>query len=977
MDVNGKQMVYMALLEASSQDTDVLKRGEAKLKSWEVQPGFYTTLCDIFLNTTLQENARWLATLYFKNGIDKYWRTTAPNGISPEEKTVLRSRLLDCLNQPINQLANQMAIIISKIARFDCPKEWPDLIDILFNNMKNTNNLIKHRAVLYLYHVVKSLSTKRLIGDRKLFHDLSSAIYSSVLNYWNSSMIEFGNMASNGQGDVKDILSVLMLCSKVLRKLTELGFAKPHQSQDVSQFISLIFERVKLMLEYRAMTKDDCLRQLLEKIITVLIKTLLTMLEQHPLAYVPFIQASLEFSFYYGFTPEGSRFMFPEALIRSLNLMKIILTCTEYRKYRPNEITADSKYENLILAHQIKTEFFTDAILDTVIRKLASEYFLLSQEDLSCWQTNPESFISDEGGECWKYNLRPCTESLFMAITREFSDPVTEIVCSLVEDCRSPVISNDINAVLKKDAIYTAFGLSVFDLYMEVCFDSWFRDVLIPELHDKSSNNRILRRKISWLISRWTGIRFSTSLRPLLYSEMIKLLEPDEDMVVKLTTCFSMKQIIDDFDFDSSVFVDFLPQYFHLLYVLLEEVSECETKMRVLHVLSFILERVGWSIAPHLDSLIQYLPLLWQHSADHNMLKSTIVSTLTSIVKGLKKRCTSMSSFICMVVEYSLDFNQDGHVYLLDNGLQLFLAFVENVSSDNGADILKLFDRVLPVLEMTYSEHLVLVCSITRAFILLTPDLFMQMYSDKLVASFKNHMYTGSVLGVYELCVRINPVTTVQYFRQPLQCIVEYACGVSENGDKNTTIGPLCFCIISRLIIHSLDTFGQLMLSVSENLKVSFDYLFTDLLKTWLKEVPYVPLIPKRKLWCIAFITLLSLKSEVIFVHFNPIVNAITDAIDEVISSEASDSYLESIIPSCVYDVIDPNYCEDKSEHDNRGLDLDINDVVETVDLLKYFRSKIETLKNELGNDFIRLTNALDKVIIEKIQSYSLYVPPL
>lgn len=48
------------------------------------------------------------------------------------------------------------------------------------------------------------------------------------------------------------------------------------------------------------------------------------------------------------------------------------------------------------------------------------------------------------------------------------------------------------------------------------------------------------------------------------------------------------------------------------------------------------------------------------------------------------------------------------------------------------------------------------------------------MYSDKLVASFKNHMYTGSVLGVYELCVRINPVTTVQYFRQPLQCIVEY-----------------------------------------------------------------------------------------------------------------------------------------------------------------------------------------------------------
>lgn len=55
--------------------------------------------------------------------------------------------------------------------------------------------------------------------------------------------------------------------------------------------------------------------------------------------------------------------------------------------------------------------------------------------------------------------------------------------------------------------------------------------------------------------------------------------------------------------------------------------------MQVLNVLSFIIERVGWEIAPFFDSLVNYLPLLWQHSVGHNMLRCAIVTVLTQIVK--------------------------------------------------------------------------------------------------------------------------------------------------------------------------------------------------------------------------------------------------------------------------------------------------------------------------------------------------------
>jgi hypothetical protein len=55
--------------------------------------------------------------------------------------------------------------------------------------------------------------------------------------------------------------------------------------------------------------------------------------------------------------------------------------------------------------------------------------------------------------------------------------------------------------------------------------------------------------------------------------------------------------------------------------------------MHVLYVLSFIVERVGFAIRPYSGSLIQYLPLMWEESAEHNMLRCAIVSTLVHLVK--------------------------------------------------------------------------------------------------------------------------------------------------------------------------------------------------------------------------------------------------------------------------------------------------------------------------------------------------------
>lgn len=74
------------------------------------------------------------------------------------------------------QIATQIAVLIAKVARLDCPRQWPELIPILLESVKVQDSLQQHRALLTFYHVTKTLASKRLATDRRLFQDVSRAL---------------------------------------------------------------------------------------------------------------------------------------------------------------------------------------------------------------------------------------------------------------------------------------------------------------------------------------------------------------------------------------------------------------------------------------------------------------------------------------------------------------------------------------------------------------------------------------------------------------------------------------------------------------------------------------------------------------------------------------------------------------------------------------------------------------------------------
>ena len=69
-------------------------------------------------------------------------------------------------------------------SRYDVPRDWPELLPALLTGIQSEDSVSQHRALLLLHHTVKALSTKRLVVDRKVFHDLIEELLPYLLQIW-------------------------------------------------------------------------------------------------------------------------------------------------------------------------------------------------------------------------------------------------------------------------------------------------------------------------------------------------------------------------------------------------------------------------------------------------------------------------------------------------------------------------------------------------------------------------------------------------------------------------------------------------------------------------------------------------------------------------------------------------------------------------------------------------------------------------
>lgn len=962
---NACEVVLEVLNRATSQDTSVLKPAEQQLKEWETQPGFYSILQAIFSNHSVDVNVRWLAVLYFKNGIDRYWRRNAPNAMSDEERESIRAQLLSNFNEPVGPIATQLAVLISKVARLDCPRNWPELIPTLLEAVKNPDKLAQQRALLTLHHVTKTLAAKRLANDRKLFQELTTGIFGFIYNLWNHHTEVFFQLAA--QHDITNMLEALelsILTLKILRKQLIYGITTLDQVPDSVMVLKLTFERLRSLLDVRNSFKGSShIKEKVEKNIIILGKMLLESQETFPVPYVGFIKHTLEFTTNYLFTDDGRKLLFERFTVQCMSLIKKIIKCNSYKITRAME---DSKQAAAVEAEKTTSGFFTNDILTEMAKCLLSHYFLLTEEDMHLWECDPEGFVGDEGGESWKFSLRPCTEVLFLTMFHAYRDTLKPTLLQMVHTAQGFEDPSDMNKLLQKEAIYNAVGLAAFELFDEVDFDSWFVSHLLKELENKSANYKFIRRRVIWLIGQWIGVKLSPTLHPAVYQAVLPLLSHEEDLVVRITAAQTLKIAVDDFEFKREAFIPFLESSVSLLFGLLQQVSECDSKMHILHVLSFIIERVGSHIRPHATRLAQYLPMLWEESADHNMLRCAILTTLIVLVQGLGTLSANLYPFLVPVVKFSTDVSQPPHVYLLEDGLDLWFETVQNAAMMS-PDLLQLFDNMPPLLELG-SENLKTCFHIVGAYVLLGRQQFMEAYAPALVAGCSNILTDlraegiVTVMKLIEIVFRVFPAEGPQLFQDLLIGVLELIL----SGQEGPVVMAMYFSLYARIILKNQDFFFSLLQRTSQLWNQQASEILDKLLNIWVENFDMISQAERRKLSALALTSLLTSNNSTVQHRIPDMMYAIVEVLHDVCREE-NDSLIDYLVIGTVEDLGD----ELETEHDRRKRKISQEDPVHSVSLKEFIGNQIQRCEQINGTEkFQQLMSHIDDEVQQQLQNF-------
>lgn len=95
----------------------------------------------------------------------------------------------------------------------------------------------------------------------------------------------------------------------------------------------------------------------------------------------------------------------------------------------------DSKPESLE-AHKIKMAFFTYSTLTEIGRRLVSHYFLLTEEELTMWEEDPESFGSSSSAKSLSlFRHLVCSECGYVP-GKTIINEVGRVCSSSVRKCR-------------------------------------------------------------------------------------------------------------------------------------------------------------------------------------------------------------------------------------------------------------------------------------------------------------------------------------------------------------------------------------------------------------------------------------------------------------------------------------------------------------------------------------------------------------
>ncbi|KAJ7993623.1 hypothetical protein DPEC_G00256550 [Dallia pectoralis] len=411
---------------------------------------------------------------------------------------------------------------------------------------------------------------------------------------------------------------------------------------------------------------------------------------------------------------------------------------------------------------------------------------------------------------------------------------------------------------------------------------------------------------------------------------------------------------------------------FSLLFQLLQQVNECDTKMQVLHVISCVIERVSIQIRPYVGCLVQYLPLLWRQSEDHNMLRCAILTTLIHLVQGLGAESRNLYPFLLPVIQLSTDVSQPPHVYLLEDGLELWLVTLEN-STAVTPELLRIFQNMPALLELS-SENLRTCFQIVNAYIYLSASDFLQSYAEGLCQSFcdllKDITNDGQVqvLKVVEIALKVSPQLGAHMFQRLLPSVFR---GVVD-GERYPVVMSTYLGILGRVLLQNASFFSALLTQMASEYQQEVGQLLGVVIEMWVDRMDNITQPERRKLSSLALLSLLPSDNSVVQEKFCGIINICVEALHDVMTEDSDTGTFKDCM--LMSHLEEPKQCDDEeppTEQDKRKKLLALEDPVHSVSLQQFAYDKLKAQQALMGDQgFGTLMETVDTEIVRQLQEF-------
>ncbi|XP_057519328.1 uncharacterized protein LOC130800020 isoform X2 [Amaranthus tricolor] len=912
-------MMYQLLANSLSGDQTVRKPAETALSQSESRPGFCSCLMEVITAQHLaaQVDVRLMATVYFKNSINRYWRTRRDSmGISSEEKLYLRQKLLSYLREENDKIALVLAVLISKIARFDYPKEWPDLFTTLAQQIQSADVLSSHRIFLILFRTLKELSTKRLTSDQRNYAEISSHFFDYCWHLWQSDVqrillgfSELGhNFSSNGLDQHQNQLYLICerwyLCLKIIRQLVISGHQSDSKSlqevRQVKEVSPMLLSAIQSLLPYYLSFQERHPRfwDFIKRACTKMMKVLIAFQGKHPYSFGDkgVLSPVIDFCLIKITNPEAELFSFEQFLIQCMVLVKSALECKDYspsligRVVDEQVVTSEQRKNSIssAIAGTLASLFPNDVVV-LLCNVLIRRYFVLSASDLDEWSQNPEGFHHEQDMVQWTEKLRPCAEALYIVLFHKYSQLLGPVIVSILKEAMSGCSSSMTEitpGMLLKDAAYGAAAYVYYELSNYLSFTDWFNGALSLELTNDHPNMRIIHRKVALILGQWVS-EIKDDTKRSVYCAAIKLLQ-DRDLAVRLAACRTLCLLIEDSNFSEKEFTDLLPSCWDLCFNLVEEVMEFDSKVQVLNLISVLLGHIG-QVIPYVDKLVKFFQKVWEESSGESLLQMQLLIALRNFVVALGYQSPVCYNILLHILQRGVDVNGPDELNLMEDSMLLWETTLSYAPS-MVTQLLDLFPSLVDIIERSF-DHLTVAVEIIEDYIILGGNEFLSRHASSvaklldMIVGNVNDKGLLSVLPVIDILVQCYPIEVPPLISSTLQkLVVVCLCGGDECDPSKTAVKSSSAAILARVLVLNTNYLAQLtsessLLLLLQGAGFPMDEnILLCLVDIWLEQVDNMTLI-QRKTIGLALSIILTLRLPQVPDKLDQILSACTSVI--------------------------------------------------------------------------------------------------